>query len=143
MSRRSSTQAERTHRTPFHQILLIIVGSMLLGGSDGIALEEAVGDVLEEGPRRERALETARELDAMPAAIVERLVELHDEFYEVLEDAELERHILRGTLDAMVDHLYQSDLKAMELRFRLADDVTAEEWGEVWEDARAAGDWQP
>jgi hypothetical protein len=130
-------------RAGFHQILILLFGSMLFGGSGDLSLSEAVEESVEEGPRRERALASARELDAMPAEIVGRLITLHEEFYSVLDDAELEEEALRSSLDAMVDHLYASDLEALELRFQLAGELTDAEWRAVWESGQAAGDWSP
>jgi hypothetical protein len=143
MSTRRQFSGARSRGTAFHQILIILVGSMLLGDSKQVPLAEAVEESVEEGPRRERAIEIAGRLDAMSPAIVERLVGLHDQFYEVLDDADLERETLRASLDAMVDHLHTADLEAVELRFLLASQLSAEEWEKVWEAEQAAGDWKP
>jgi len=129
------------HSTSFHQILILLFGYMFLGGGSA-QLDDRVKDVLPRGERRDRARAIAKQADRMPEALASELIALHDEFYDVLAEPTVSTSELRVPLDALVEKMHASNLELLDLRFQLVEELTAKEWGKVWNPKKAPSQWR-
>jgi len=143
MSQRTTKQEPRRAMTGYHQVLIILFGAMFFGGGGSVDITKRVKKTVGDDVRKERAMRIAEELDALPGNVVGDLISSHRDFYEALSSPELDPDAIRASLDVMIELLHEGDERGLELRFRLKDQLTAKEWGKVWDDDAAIGDWTP
>lgn len=118
--------------TGYHQVLILLFSYYFLGGG-AVPLSEQVEEVVPEGPRQERALAIAGELEGVPEAMREEVLAQVGGFYDALASPEVSAEALGAATDGILDSLHAANLRALDLRMRLADELTAEEWRELFE----------
>ncbi len=119
--------------TGYHQVLILLFSYYFLGGG-AVSLSEQLEEVVPDGPRQERAVAIAVELEEVPVAMREEVLAGLGEFYDALEAAEVSAEALGAASDGILDSLHGANLKALDLRMRLAEELTAEEWRELFEE---------
>ncbi|MEM6675652.1 MAG: hypothetical protein AAF726_22565 [Planctomycetota bacterium] len=119
----------------FHQVLLILLGTLFLGGSgEQDRLRERVESVLPEGPRRDRAVAITDELDGMVDEAVRGFILFHHDFYRSVEadpESESKRRLL---LDAQLEKTRALDQRTLDRYMELRTVVDSAEWAEVYAD---------
>lgn len=129
----SARQAAAVPRvTGFHQILIILVGSMFLGGGSGADMKDRIEDAIPEGPRRNRAILVIEEMEAHSVAEVEGFLDWHKSFFELVGQETRTEDEVRAKVTELMDRVNRFDETSVDKIFELRGVLDESEWGEVF-----------
>ena len=130
----SRTAGHVPRPTSFHQILIILVGSMFLGGGSGDSLADRVEDAVAKGPRRDQAIQVVERLQAHSEAEVQRFLDWHRSFYKLVGEQSRTEGEVRASVEELVDTINRFDRGSVDMMFELRGALEESEWNEVFSD---------
>ncbi len=130
----SAAPRARERVTAFHQVLILVALSFFGGGGGEASLGERTRDVVRDDVRREAAGAIADELEQALRDHQAGLVQVRDAFFEVARHHGATAEQLDAALSAGLVRAEDFQRSLQDARARLREQVTAEEWQELFGD---------
>ncbi|MEM1448411.1 MAG: hypothetical protein AAGI22_04820 [Planctomycetota bacterium] len=127
MSAAGDGQPTRRAPAAFHQVLIILFGTLFLASGDD-SLEDRVEDALPEGERRERALEVVERMEDHAEEELRLFVRWHEGFYDMIEGGERAPEAIRSAVTELMDGANDFDRRSVDLIMELREQVEPDEW---------------
>lgn len=116
----------------FHQILIILLGSMFLSGGSGEHLKDRIADAVPEGPRRNRAVLVVEEMEDHAASEVKAFIDWHESFYGLVARETRTEAEVRAKVSELMDRVNRFDETVIDKIFALREALDESEWDEVF-----------
>jgi len=130
MEQRSSTQGSTTS---FHQVLIIIFGSLFFAGGGEAPLADRVGDAVTDSDRRAKAVAAASAIEAALGKDIDAVIDWHEDFFKAIGAAGVDEAKIRGKIDEIIEDLGQFERQQLSLRSDLRAQLEPSEWSEVFD----------
>lgn len=118
--------------TSFHQVLIILLGSMFLGRGSGADMKDRIEDAIPEGPRRNRAVLVVEQMEDHSAAEVEEFLDWHRSFFELVARETRTEAEVRAKVVELIDAVNRFDEVSVDKVFELREALDESEWDEVF-----------
>lgn len=127
-----------SHHTPgsttsFHQILIIIFGTLFFGGSGDESLAERVEEAVSAGDRRAEAVAAAKAVDGALREDVDAVINWHEDFFRTIGQPEVTEAMILGKIDEIIETLEQLERAQVRLRADLHSKLERSEWDKVFD----------
>ncbi len=119
--------------TSFHQILIIIFGSLFFSGGDAKPLAERVKDAVSDDDRSAKAVAAAAAIDEARGEDIDAVIAWHEEFFKVLGGPDVDEAVVRAKIDEIIEQLEELEQQQLSLRSDLRTQLEPAEWSEVFD----------
>lgn len=119
--------------TSFHQILIIIFGSLFFAGGDAKPLADRVKDAVSDGDRSAKAVAAAAAIDQARGEDIDAVIAWHEEFFKVIGGPDVDEAVVHAKIDEIIEQLEELERQQLSLRSDLRAQLDASEWSEVFD----------
>ncbi|MDG1985343.1 MAG: hypothetical protein P8M11_12300 [Planctomycetota bacterium] len=119
--------------TSFHQVLIIIFGSLFFAGGGNDPLAERVQDAVPDNDRGAKAVAEAAAIDEARGQDVTAVIAWHEEFFKVIGQPDAGETVVRAKIDEVIDQLEALERHQLSLRSDLRGHLEPSEWSEIFD----------
>lgn len=132
MARPTATVSPAGRPAAFHQILILLLGSMFFGGDGSEDLVARVENALPDGDARDRAVEIAGRIVGGQRDAIRGFLDSRARFYDAVARETLTESELRSRLAGPIAELRTLEQHTVDEYLQLRTTIDAEAWAELF-----------